>query len=84
MRTRPKQVEVKIILIGIIAVALYLVSFGVFIFGSVSYCTGNMEAETSLLLLCVIKFAILPINNKMFDYYLDDKHRLIEIPDYPY
>jgi hypothetical protein len=64
MRTRPKQVEANVILIGIVAVALYLVSFGVFIFVLVSYYTGNMEVETSLLLLSVIIFAILTINNK--------------------
>lgn len=67
MKYRTKQVDFKVILIGIGAVFLYLVAFGLCSFVFTAYFMGNIDYYTSIILLA-FSLIIINISNKIIDY----------------
>jgi protein-S-isoprenylcysteine O-methyltransferase Ste14 len=85
MKTRAKKVDLKVVLVGVLAFVIYLLCVGVFVFAVTSYfVTDGMAVETFIILLAAVLWVIMPAADKMFDYYNDDKHRQEAVPDYPY
>jgi Flp pilus assembly protein TadB len=80
-----ETVDSKGVLVGLLAFVIYLLCVGLFVFAVTSYfVTDGMEVEMFIALLAVVLWVIMPVADKMLDYYNDDKHRQEAVPDYPY
>jgi hypothetical protein len=85
MKIRTKEAGIKVILVGMLALTVYLLSFGLFLFAATScFVDGAIEVKTALTLLAVAVLVMVPMADYMLDYYNDDKHRQVVVPDYPY
>jgi hypothetical protein len=85
MKTRAKKVGAKVVIVGLLAFMIYLLCVGLFVFAVTSYfVTDGIEVENFIILLAAVLWVIMPVADKMLDYYNDDKHRQEAVPDYPY
>jgi uncharacterized membrane-anchored protein len=70
------SVDIKVTLAGLLALTVYLLSFGLFVFATTScFVSGVIEVKTALILLAVVELVMMPIADYLLDYYNNDEHR---------